>query len=100
MSGERKEEPKRIGSAKGHSIYMESRENGIVNGVEAVLSFDEESVVMLTAYGMLTVSGSELHIVKLDLESGQVVVQGEIEGAEYSEGHASRSRGLLSRMLR
>ena len=56
-----------------------------LTGIEDVISFDEESVIMKSSLGMMTVDGSELHIVKLELDSGNVTVEGKINSLFYTD---------------
>ena len=52
----------------GHHLILEDRENLTVSGVEEVESFDENTIVMETAQGLLIVRGEGLHIEKLSLD--------------------------------
>ena len=49
-----------------HNIIVEDRKKMTLTGVKDVLSFDEETVVLDTSLGRLTVKGSGLHIVNFD----------------------------------
>ena len=62
-----------------HHIILEEREQLSVSGVEEVESFDENTIVMLTNRGTLIVRGEELHIEKLSLDGGDLMVVGTID---------------------
>ena len=64
---------------------MENREKVTITGVVDVDSFDEASVVLVTDYGFITLHGQDLHINKLNLEEGQLIVEGEIIALQYSD---------------
>lgn len=81
-----------------HSLMLDGRERLSVTGVEDVSSFDEQSVIALTSRGMLTISGDGLHIERLSLDLGELVVEGEVSALEYAEPSADR-RGLLRRLF-
>lgn len=81
-----------------HSLMLDGRERLSITGVEDVSSFDEQSVIALTSRGLLTVSGVGLHIERLSLDLGELVVEGEVSALEYSEQNA-QSRGLLRRLF-
>ena len=83
-----------------HTIQMEERERLAVGGVLEVVSFDEEGVVMETGCGMLLIRGSGLHIGRLDLESGDVTVDGNIDYISYSDSSFSEKHSILSRLFR
>ena len=82
-----------------HNIIMENRRKLSVSGVEDVDSFDETTIVAYTDYGELTVSGTELHICVLNIEHGELTVEGNISGLNYLN-QQPKSGGLFSRMFR
>ena len=93
------EEKKRCGH---HTLMMEEREKLQIGGVLEVISFDEEGVMMETTCGLLVLKGAELHIGKLDLEEGEVTVNGTIDSIDYSDGSAvgGRTHPLLGKLFR
>ena len=66
-----------------HHLILEDREKLTVSGVEEVESFDENTIVMDTAQGVLVVRGEELQIEKLSLDGGDLKVEGMIESLVY-----------------
>ena len=85
---------------KNHSLILGNRKRAEICGISSVGSFDESQVVLETSLGVLTIDGRELHIVRLDLDRGEVVIEGVICGAVYSD-EEERSRGrFFSRLIR
>jgi sporulation protein YabP len=82
-----------------HNVIMEGRKKVSVSGVDDVESFDENEVVMSTSQGVLIVRGRDLRIEKLSLDSGDVVMEGEIDRLEY-EDDAKPSGGLFTRLFK
>lgn len=82
----------------GHHLILEDRERLTVSGVEEVESFDENTIVMETAQGVLIVRGEGLHIEKLSLDGGDLKVEGMVEALSYEEPRRGRG-GFLSRLL-
>ena len=91
---EEKTAPKRI-----HNLVMENRKKLTVSAVTDVDSFDEQTIVMYTDLGQLTVRGENLHINKLSVESGDMEIEGTIIALAYSEKTPVRG-GLLARIFR
>ena len=81
-----------------HHIILEEREQLVVSGVEEVESFDENTIVMVTAQGVLIVRGENLHIEKLSLDGGDLKVEGMVESLTYEEDRGRRG-SFLSRLL-
>lgn len=80
-----------------HRITLDERRRLTVSGVEEVESFDETSIVMRTQHGSLIIHGSDLHIEKLSLDGGDLLVQGEVDALTYEEEVSS---SFLSRLFR
>jgi len=87
-------------TARGaHNVIMENRRNLSISGVRDVDSFDEQSVVLLTEMGELTIRGSSLHISHLDQDTGELNMSGDISELIYSEIKQER-KGFFSRLAR
>ena len=75
------EENRTVGQAG--NIILEGRERLSITGVPDVLSFDEGQVVAETALGLLMTRGEELHVERLSLDAGELVLTGRIISLEY-----------------
>ena len=82
-----------------HNIVLEDRRILTVSGVSDVDSFDEETVVVFTDMGELTIRGSDLHINRLSVEIGELTVEGKISALIYSQDAAPKG-GFFSRVFR
>lgn len=93
---------KKLVRGRSHSILMENRERVTITGVQDVDSFDEASVLFVTDMGYIVLHGMDLHISKLNLEEGQLIVEGEIIGLEYNdhEGLGGKSGGFFKKLFR
>ena len=83
-----------------HHLILEDREKLTVSGVEEVESFDENTIVMDTAQGILIVRGEDLHIEKLSLDGGDLKVEGTIDSLTYEDSGRDRAGGLFARLFR
>ena len=82
-----------------HNINLEERRNLSVSGVTDIGSYDEQNIVAITEQGELTIKGRELHIIKMSVDSGELVVEGLVAALEYGESHQSDG-GLFSRLFK
>ncbi len=83
------------------NIILENREKLSISGVLDVLSFDDQIVILETELGLLTVKGDNLRINKLSLDTGEVIIDGEIYNLGYSEKEISqKSGGFLGKIFR
>ncbi|MBQ3849442.1 MAG: sporulation protein YabP [Clostridia bacterium] len=85
---------------RSHCIHMDNRRLLSVTGVTDVGCFNEHEVMLQTEAGGMSVEGMGLHITKLDLDDGQVIIEGEISAIVYEEEAPVKRGSLLSRMFR
>lgn len=93
---------KTIHGDTSHNIIMENRKKASVSGVDDVESFNEDEIVLHTAeHGVLVIRGSDLHINKLSVDTGDVNISGEISSMEYiAVSLKSKGPGLFARLLK
>ena len=84
-------------SAMQHRLELDGRERLVVTGVEEVERFDEEEIVMSTTAGTLVVGGTGLHIGKLNLDGGELHVDGSIHTLLYEDRMPRNNQGGLFR---
>lgn len=85
---------------RSHSVVMENRTKVTITGVADVDSFDETMVLLATDMGFITLHGEGLHINKLNLEEGHLIVEGEVIALEYSDGFSDRGTGIWGRLFK
>ena len=82
-----------------HRLVLQGRQDLLVGGVADVDSFDEQTVVVYTELGELTVRGSGLHISRLNTDTGELHLAGQIDGLLYTDDR-QRTGGFFSRLFR
>lgn len=84
----------------GHSFTLIDRGHAEISGVTDVDCFNEQLIVLITALGAMTISGSSLNISQLNKEDGRLVVDGEFDAIEYSGKARSGRGGFFARLMR
>ena len=74
-----------------HRLSLNERKELTVTGVTEVVSFDEETVVMKTSLGTLTVHGRQLQLKNLSTNGGQVEVSGTVSALIYQQNKPTGS---------
>ena len=74
----------------GGRMVMEGRSKLTLTGAKEVLRFDEELAELSTALGSLIVEGAGLKLKCLSLDTGTVVVEGELRSLSYEEPRLKR----------
>lgn len=82
------------------NLILENREKLNVSGVNDVLSFDDQVVIIETELGLLTVKGENLKINKLNIDTSEVIVEGKIDNLSYSEHQAKSEGGILGKIFK
>ena len=87
---------------RAHKVVLENRSRGTVTGIQDVVSFDENQIVLDTDMGLLTIKGKNLHVSRLTLEKGETDIDGSIDSLTYSSNEAYRKSGesLFSRLFK
>ncbi len=89
-------------SATKHNVTILGRENISVTGVLDVLSFDEENIIMDTEMGVLILRGINLHVNRLNLDKGELDIDGQIESLNYEESgsYAKGKSSILGKIFK
>lgn len=74
------------------SLLLENKETLNVTGVEGVDNFNDETVVLLTNKGKLTIKGQRLNISKLNVDEGKLMVKGDINVLIYSDNDSNKEK--------
>lgn len=82
---------------KPHLLTLDNRSLLTLTGVEDVSGFDEQTISIKTADAALVVKGASLHISKLNLDSGDVVIDGKISSLQYLGASSGSLRSKLFR---
>ena len=86
------DERKSINTGVIQNLILENRGKLSISGVNDVLSFDDQIVMVETELGLLTVKGENLRINKLSLDTSEVIVDGDISGLNYSEKDLNKDK--------
>ncbi len=82
-----------------HQVILDERHKLHVTGVTDVDSYDDSTVIVRTAVGELTIRGTDFHICKLNIEAGDLTVEGHVSALEYAEPQTSKG-GRLRRLFK
>lgn len=89
----------KYGTRAPHRLLLDDCKTLSVSGVSDVDSFDENTVVVYTDHGELTVKGEALHVQRLNVETGELQMEGQIRSASYAEA-SSPSGGFFRRLFK
>jgi len=88
---------------KTHKLILSGRKTCTMSGIKDVLAFDLHEILLETEQGMLVIKGEDLHVGRLNLEKGEVDVDGRVDGFTYSEAAPTaqqKASSLFGRLFR
>jgi sporulation protein YabP len=86
---------------RSQNIILKDRRRLMISGVNHVESFNEECIILDTELGILVVRGMDMHINKLNVETSELDVEGNICMIEYLDnGVQQRKGGFFSGLFR
>ena len=81
-----------------HRIEIENREAIELSGVIEVINFSEEQISLATELGPLVIVGTELNIQHLNLDDGELIIDGQLISLDYSA--EQKEGGILSNLFK
>mgnify|MGYP000356771091 CR=1 FL=1 len=84
---------------KQQSISLVNREYIEIDGILNVKKFEEQEIILETELGTLNIKGEGMHMEKLDLEKGEISIQGSFDSIAYMDD-GFKSGGFFSRLFK
>ena len=82
-----------------HHLILEDRRKLTLTGISDVDRFDEQTVTVITDSGALTISGFDMHIDRLNIDAGELSLEGNIHSLSYVDTEPAAS-GFFSRLFK
>lgn len=85
-----------------HIVNIVDREKLSLTGVIDVFSFDEGIIELETNEGYIEIKGDGLHIVKMNIDDGDMVVEGTITELIYhdNQGVVKKKGSIMSKLFK
>lgn len=82
-----------------HNLVLEDRKVLKASGVKDVEGFDETKICAMLEGISFTIGGKNLKVISFSAESGNLIVEGEVDSVTYSNS-LSRKAGFFERIFR
>lgn len=83
-----------------HNIIMENRNILTLSGVTHVDSFDERCIALYTQLGELVIKGRELLINSVNVETGDMSIEGDIWSLNYGDRNQRGPVSFVRKLFR
>jgi sporulation protein YabP len=87
-------------SFKNQNVFIEDRNKVTITGVEQVESFNDNTIILNTIKGGMTIKGEGLNVGKLNLDEGNVKIDGIINGILYNDKDSSQKGNIIGKIFR
>lgn len=82
------------------TISLINRQKLTITGVTDTDKFDEGKVLLYTCMGELLVKGRELRVSSLSVETGDMVIEGEISSIQYGDSKVTSPMSLFGKITK
>lgn len=85
-----------------HIVNIVDREKLSITGVTDVFSFDENIIELETNEGYIEIKGEDLHIVKMNIDDGDLIVEGVVTELIYHDNQVTvkKKGSILSKLFK
>lgn len=85
-----------------HNLILEEKSKLSITGVVDVDTFDEAKIILFTEEDTIEVEGADLHIQKLNVADGELMIEGEVSSILYTgkDGYHAKGKGFFKKILK
>lgn len=83
-----------------HNVIMEGRSKVSISGVTDVDCFDENTILIYTIMGELTIKGKHLQVNDVSVETGEMSLQGDVWSIAYGDKDKRNPLSWIAKIFR
>ncbi|MCC8070161.1 MAG: sporulation protein YabP [Ruminococcus sp.] len=83
-----------------HNVIMEGRSKVSISGVTDVDCFDENTILIYTIMGELTIKGKNLQVNDVSVETGDMSLQGDVWSIVYGDKDKRNPLSWFAKLFR
>lgn len=84
---------------KSHCCIISDRKNISLTGITDIGSFDENTVVLFSDYGMISICGENIQVLCIDTQTGKFEATGVFQSVNYCD-NKKKHQSLISKVFR
>lgn len=88
--------------SKSHKLTLDNRKNISLTGIKDAVGFEPTQVLLESTLGMILIRGNDLKVTRINLEKGEVDVEGQVDSITYSEvkNYGKKGKTFIKRMFK
>ena len=84
-----------------HSVKILERGSVFISGTKKVNNFNDTEFLLNTVMGSINIKGSNLELIKLDTNDGNICIKGKINSVNYLDGDLKeKEEGFFSKLFK
>ncbi len=94
------ENVKVVKSQHNHIVHIDNRERIDITGVTKVDTFNEDDVILHTVMGVINVKGKNMKVNKLNVDTGDMLIEGMIYSIHYLSKDKENKGNILKKLFK
>jgi sporulation protein YabP len=91
---------KNLRNQNSHEIHIDNRKKLDITGVTRVITFNEDIVILHTIMGVLNIKGRDMKVNKLNVDNGDMSIEGEVYSLVYNTKDAEKKESILKKLFK
>lgn len=87
-------------SQHSHIVHIDNRERIEITGVTKVDTFNEDDVILHTVMGVINVKGKDMKVNKLNVDTGDMLIEGMIYSLHYLSKDREKKGSILKNLFK
>lgn len=89
-----------VKSQHNHIVHIDNRERIEITGVTKVDTFNEDDVILHTVMGVINVKGKNMKVNKLNVDTGDMLIEGMIYSIHYLSKDKENKGSILKKLFK
>lgn len=85
---------------KNHELNIINRNTLNLTGIKKVINLENDNCIIESVCGKLLIKGSNLEVILLDTDKGELKIKGKIDSLNYSESKKENKESLFSKLFK
>lgn len=87
---------------QNHELKLENRNKLSITGISKIESLNSEEFLIQTSSGLLLVTGENLVMQQLDIDKGNIWIEGNVNSLEYVEKEKEKKQktGIMGKLFK
>lgn len=94
------ESNKNLKQQNNHVIHIDNRQRIDITGVSEVITFNEDSILLVTNMGTLNIKGKNMKVNKLNVDNGDMSIEGEFISLTYVNKDVKNKESIMKKLFK